>query len=82
MRPVFGRRQRRRRRRCDAVVVAFVTFVKERLDFVEQRLRPQRPDVGLHEDQALVVQRLQVAFLILEKIFDKVEKFKVIRLED
>ena len=59
-----------------------MTFVKERLDFVEQRLRPQRPDVGLLEDQALVVQRLQVAFLILEKIFDKVEKFKIIRLED
>ena len=59
-----------------------MTFVKERLDFVEQRLRPQRPDVGLLEDQALVVQRLQVAFLILEKIFDNVEKFKIIRLED
>lgn len=59
-----------------------MTFVKERLDFVEQRLRPQSPDVGLLEDQALVVQRLQVAFLILEKIFDKVEKFKIIRLED
>jgi len=56
-----------RRRTCDVFVVVFVTLVEQRLDLIQQRLGSQSANVRLLEHQALVVQRLQVELLVLEK---------------